>query len=564
MGPARHTGAVTQPPSVGPLTDPSGTPLEGSAASGADLGRPVAVATPTVSPGPLRPDRVIPSWSDPVVAQASEAVGGPWGRHAVTGRALFWTPLRVCLLFTTLVLALAWIKQAPCAAGEWSGSKQYTHLCYSDAVPLFGLYGLDSGDLPYLDSRVEYPVLTGGFIALAATVARGYDGAAEAVGLLPDLPPVQTYTLVTALLLSVCALLVTRAVVVLAGRRPWDAAMIGLSPILLVHAFTNWDLFAVALATLGMVAWARRRPVLAGLLLGASVAAKFYPLVLLAALFPLCLRAGRLRDWAVTALAAGTAWAAVNLPVAVAASDNWAWFFVFSRARGANPESLWNIALHASDHRLLDGPLAEGQIPTVLNAAVAGALLVLGAGVVWLVLTAPVRPRVAQVAFLLLAGFLLLNKVWSPQYSLWLLPLAVLARPHWRSLLLWQATEALVWVVTMLHYLGTDNRGIEVEWFFLGVLVRDLAVLVLMALVVRDVLRPDGDVVRTTWPGVDDPAGGPLERSPDRIVRRGLRPARRHGPGQRIPAVEPAAGEAQAAGYADRVPGHGVAGRADG
>jgi uncharacterized membrane protein len=157
---------------------------------------------------------------------------------------------------------------------------------------------------------------------------------------------------------------------------------------------------------------------------------------------------------------------------------------------------------------------------------VAVALLVLGAGVLWLVLAAPVRPRVAQVAFLLLAGFLLLNKVWSPQYSLWLLPLAVLARPQWRSLLLWQATEALVWVVTMLHYLGTANRGIEVEWFFLGVLARDVAVVVLMALVVRDVLRPDGDVVRTSWPGVDDPAGGVLDRAEDAVTLRGTPRAR--------------------------------------
>src|ERR671920_1058775 len=121
---------------------------------------------------------------------------------------------------------------------------------------------------------------------------------------------------------------------------------------------------------------------------------------------------------------------------------------------------------------------------------------------------------------------LLLNKVWSPQFALWLLPLAVLARPRWRSLLLWQATEALVWVVTMLHYLGSANRGIGVEWFFLGVILRDLAVVVLMALVVRDVLRPDGDVVRTSWPGVDDPAGGPLDHAPDRLTLQGRRPVR--------------------------------------
>ena len=73
-------------------------------------------------------------------------------------------------------------------------------------------------------------------------------------------------------------------------------------------------------------------------------------------------------------------------------------------------------------------------------------------------------PRVAQLAFLLVAGFLVLNKVWSPQYSLWLLPLAVLARPRWRSLLLWQLTEALLWVPRMLWYLGADNRGVGVEW----------------------------------------------------------------------------------------------------
>ena len=139
-------------------------------------------------------------------------------------------------------------------------------------------------------------------------------------------------------------------------------------------------------------------------------------------------------------------------------------------------------------------------------------------------LAAPVRPRVAQVAFLLVAGFLLLNKVYSPQYALWLLPLAVLARPRWRSLLVWQAGEALVWVVTMLHYLGTANRGIEVEWFFLAVLLRDAVLVALMVLVVREVRRPDDDVVRTSWPGVDDPAGGPLDGAPDVVTLERGRP----------------------------------------
>ncbi|MGY1753986.1 glycosyltransferase family 87 protein [Blastococcus sp. SYSU D01042] len=464
------------------------------------------------------PDRVVPTWADPVATQASEAVGGPWGRHAVTGRALFWTPLRVCLLFAVVALAAAWIKQAPCADGDWSGSRQYTHLCYSDAVPLFGLYDLGSGALPYLDTTVEYPVLTGGFMALAAWLSRGYDDLARSTALLPDLPAVQSYTAVTCLLLSVCALVTVRAVLPLSGRRPWDAAMIGLSPLLLFHAFTNWDLLAVALTAGAVLAWARSRPVLAGVLLGLGVAAKLYPVLVLGALLLLCLRAGRLRFWARTAGAALAAWLAVNLPVAVLDRDEWAWFFAFSRQRGANPESIWNMLVHAGADVFRS--TAEGHAPAALNATVTVLLLAYGLGVAWLVLAAPVRPRVAQVAFLLVAGFLLLNKVWSPQYSLWLLPLLVLARPRWRSLLLWQATEVLVWVATMLHYLGTENDGIEVEWFFLAVGLRDVAVVVLVALVVRDVLQPDRDVVRTSWPGVDDPAGGPLDRAPDVVVLR--------------------------------------------
>src|SRR3712207_3190604 len=209
---------------------------------------------------------------------------------------------------------------------------------------------------------------------------------------------------------------------------------------------------------------------------------------------------------------------AVNLPVALAAPENWSWFFSFSRQRPANPESIWNILLAATDNRVLDGPLTEGQTPSVLNAVVAVLLLALAGWVTWLVLTAPVRPRVAQVAFLLVTGFLLLNKVYSPQYALWLLPLAVLARPRWRSLLIWQVSEVLVWVLTMLYYLGTQNRGVEVEWFFTAVLVRDAVLVALMVLVARDVRRPDDDVVRTSWLGVDDPAGGSLDGAPDVVT----------------------------------------------
>ena len=44
--------------------------------------------------------------------------------------------------------------------------------------------------------------------------------------------------------------------------------MVAASPVLLMHAFTNWDLAAVALTGLGLWAWSRGSPTWAGVALG--------------------------------------------------------------------------------------------------------------------------------------------------------------------------------------------------------------------------------------------------------------------------------------------------------
>ena len=58
-----------------------------------------------------------------------------------------------------------------------------------------------------------------------------------------------------------------------AGRRPYDAAIFAVSPLLIFHAFTNWDLLAMALTAGAMWARTREKPVAAGVLLGLGAAA---------------------------------------------------------------------------------------------------------------------------------------------------------------------------------------------------------------------------------------------------------------------------------------------------
>jgi hypothetical protein len=138
-------------------------------------------------------------------------------------------------------------------------------------------------------------------------------------------------------------------------------------------------------------------------------------------------------------------------------------------------------------------------------------------------LAAPRRPRLAQLCLLVVCAFLLTNKVWSPQYSLWLVPLAVLAIPRWKPLLAWMALDALIWIPRMAYYLGPDRDGLPIEPFLGAVVIRDIAVLVLCALVLREIWRPEHDVIRQT--GDDDPHGGVLDGTPHRLLLQASSPS---------------------------------------
>lgn len=438
---------------------------------------------------------VLPSREDPLVRTASAAIGGPAGRRVRAGSG-WWNVTRVVLALVCVSFAMGLWQKSYCHEIGWprGNNQEYVHTCYSDVAHLFRERGFAQGKLPYVDSgnypALEYPVLTGAVMAASAAVARtASSGSAQAV---------RFYDVTSALLL-VCASVLAWAVLQLAGRRPWDAALIAVAPGLILTATINWDLLAVALATLGLLAWARRRPLLAGAVLGLAVAAKLYPVLLLGPLVILCLRAGRGREATRLVAAAAGAWLAVNLPVALLAPSGWRSFYAFNEGRGADFGSVW-LVLEQS-----------GRPVPHLNLVVAVLVLAGCAGVGLLALGAPRRPRVAALCFLLVAFFCLVNKVYSPQYVLWLLPLAVLARPRVRDLLVWQAGEVVYFVAVWLYLAGGQDpeRALRPSVYWLAIGAHAAGLLWLMAVVVRDVLRPEYDPVRAV--GQDDPAGGVLE-----------------------------------------------------
>ena len=291
-------------------------------------------------------------------------------------------------------------------------------------------------------------MLTGGFMWLTSGLTHLLDSPISA------LTDAQLFALLSCVLLAICGLLMVAGTVGAAGRRPYDAALVALSPLLVFHAFSNWDLFAMAFTSCALWAWARNRPVAAGSLIGLGTAAKLYPALLLIPIWILARTHASLprgRRWATVATV--LVWCAVNVPVAVG---------VLNRMVGVLP--LQRRPAHRSQHVLGDRPLPVQR--RVLRPGVRhrldaarhrGRSLQSSPGSRSWCCSASARrrgPRMAQLAFLVVLAFLLTTKVWSPQYSIWLVPLVALARPRWGLNLLWQFSEIAVWIATLLWLLG--------------------------------------------------------------------------------------------------------------
>jgi uncharacterized membrane protein len=326
-------------------------------------------------------------------------------------------------LTTTLVLLSAVWKSACLDARD-----NYRLTCYSDVLELWTSRHLQDGVFPYVNGRLvdgapvdtfEYPVLTGVFVWASSLLA---DGRAS-------------FLVVSTLVLLPFALGVARVLHVMSGRR---ALLWAASPSLVLYALHNWDLLAVAAATAALWSWWRGRPTTAAVLLGIGACLKVYP-----GLFLLPLAADRLvrRDasGAARVLAAGGATVvAVNLPFALVGRQGWAATYAFQSARAADSSSnsLW--------YWVYPG-LATERLNLVIPLLLAVALAVALADGLRRARTQEGFPLV-QVCAAVLVAFLLLNKVSSPQYTLWLLPFLALLRVHWAWWAAFTVADGLVYV----------------------------------------------------------------------------------------------------------------------
>lgn len=387
----------------------------------------------------------------------------------------------VVLLATTVTLAVGTAIKSGCATGDWADGRQYRRFCYSDIVPLYATEHLSTGRLPYVDPCPisagqqcdEYPVLTMYFMRLAASVGKGFFA----------------FFYANAGLLGLCALVTAWALHRMARDR---ALYFALAPTLAIYAFVNWDLLAVVLAALATLAYLRNRDGVSGALLGLGAAAKFYPALLLV---PFVL--GRVRErragGAVSLAMWGViAWTAVNLPFALIVPHSWSTFFRFNTNRSADWDSMWFVACDR-----IRGQTACGWSPRFLNGLSLLAFVAFAALVWWIRRSRrPDFPR-WTFGFPLLVAFLLTNKVYSPQYGLWLLPWFPLALPSPLLFAAFEAADVAVFL-TRFSWFGrlSGFHGLPIGAFQIALVTR--AVVLVVCLAVWALRREDEPVPAAT------------------------------------------------------------------
>lgn len=289
-------------------------------------------------------------------------------------------------------------------------------------------HDIHAGALPYAGWSTEYPVVVG--LVQWITSWAG----ATPLGFL----------LATSALSTGLAVLLVRMLVRATGVRVWYAI---LAPAFVFYALHNWDLVAVVPAVAGVLACDEGRDGWGGSLIAVGACAKVFPAVFLP---PLIARRVRDDGWkaAVPLVAgAGITTVALNLPFAVASARGWWYPFRFQGRRSitwgtlwAVPERLPVVGRHLGIH---SGGLANALSSSALVVAIV-ALCVLA-----------VRRRMSAVAIGAAATgfFLIVNKVYSPNYDLWLVPwLALLpVARRWRLTLGCFTTAIFVVVFGYFH-----------------------------------------------------------------------------------------------------------------
>jgi uncharacterized membrane protein len=373
--------------------------------------------------------------------------------------------IRALIALAILASLLSVAKFSHCANTGWATPDQYVHACYSDLPALFEARGLSTNQWPFAsdDNSVEYPVITAMVMYVTSFAANS---------------PVSYFNIniFFLILLFIATVLVVRKI------RPEFAYLVPVAPAMIASLFINWDLWAIATMMLAIYWFDRKQFLHSALLMGVSISTKFLPIFLLIPIVFIFWRENKIKE-AIKYLAItfGT-WLLINLPFAVTTPTGWWRFYKLNLERGPDWGSIW-LALQQLGINFIN-----------LNYLSILLLLIALTSIAILLFELKYTPTLASIAFFVIAAVMLASKVYSPQYVLWLTPLAVIALTNTKDLhafWLWQATELIYHIAIWQHLAQvTDAKfGLGPTPFAILTLLRIAGTIYLMAVLARRALQ---------------------------------------------------------------------------
>jgi len=373
--------------------------------------------------------------------------------------------VRTLVVLAIFASLLSFAKFSHCENTGWATPGQYIHACYSDLPALYGSRGLDKNAWPFTsdDNSVEYPVVTAMVMYVTSFVANS---------------PASYFNvnIFFLILLFVATVLLVRKI------RPEFAYLVPVAPAMIASLYINWDLWAIATMMLAIYWFDRKQYLHSSLVMGLSISTKFLPIFLLIPIAFILWRDAKVRELVkYVAVVAGT-WIAINVPFALTTPTGWWRFYKLNLERGADWGSFW-LALQQLGFSL-----------TNLNYLSILLLLIALTTVALLLFELKYTPTLATVAFIVLASVMLASKVYSPQYVLWLTPLAAIALTNKKDLhafWLWQATELIYHVAIWQHIASVTGAklGLAATPYAVLTLVRIGGTIYLMVVLARRALQ---------------------------------------------------------------------------
>ncbi len=373
--------------------------------------------------------------------------------------------VRTLVVLAILTALLSVAKFSHCANTGWATPDQYVHACYSDLPALFDARGLSTNQWPFAsdDNSVEYPVIT-------AMVMYATSFAANS--------PVSYFNIniFFLILLFIATVLVVRKI------RPEFAYLVPIAPAMIASLFINWDLWAIATMMLAIYWFDRKQFLYSALAMGVSISTKFLPIFLLIPIVFIFWRDNKIKEAIKYAAITFGTWLVINLPFAVTTPTGWWRFYKLNLERGPDWGSIW-LALQQL-----------GINFTNLNYLSILLLLIALTTIAILLFEIKYTPSLASVAFFVIAAVMLASKVYSPQYVLWLTPLAVIALTNKKDLhafWLWQATELIYHIAIWQHLAQVTDAtfGLGPTPFAILTLLRIGGTIYLMAVLARRALQ---------------------------------------------------------------------------